>query len=410
MAKQAKAYDYGKLAGKPNVASFYLGWLGQKIAECVYSYGDTHGRGHADEATNEIYRIMVVANAAFGQQLESPPEEVRDAMDVIHCLLSEEWWSADEWLREQALLDPSVKGDTVCLVPRFLMGVQPTCEVGRSLLNPLDKIVRAIVTSESQLPAARAGSILCRVIYNTGTFGPDIHPQLGPVDAPEAIRSLTGLNLIDPNEPWMIQCRCRHEAARSQGGAPTPTPPPLPTSYPLPEDLRKRYGRDRFPYVSDNLIPIFKYAKVAAPPVEPDPPTLEAGKELLHSPSWRVVERKKWDRIHGWGFDGNAFEFKGCGGSLPPLPMAVLKRLVQGKGRPVREDALCKIWEAQDKEPPAHGVKDTVSTVRKALRRAFDLRDGEQPVPNVGEGSDRSWRVDMELLTRAAARRGPSDS
>lgn len=384
MSKNKDEYDYNVFDGEPDLAAFYMGWLGQVIADHVSRYIALYRRPDADAATNEIYRLVAVAESALGPELHQTSRDVAGAMESLaNLLLSDDWWSSDQILAERRQRQAYEDVEEGLARPRFLMTEQPVYVEGSKLLIELDTVVRGLTVADGRLCLARAGSMLRQVDRLNDPFGCRLIP--GEVSGQEVINTLVDLDLLDSSKPWTIVVE-HHLVDPTR-----PEPPQLPShlnaqSQQLPLDPTC----------------VFRHRGVPVPPAVPGEAIIEAGRARL-SASLPVVaeEPPEWPPDDGWHFEAERYAFRRLVGHLSGLRLGVLRRLASQPGSPVSEDQLRELWDKRGGAQPEQ-LKQTVSRLREDVRQVFQLLPDKDPIPIQGKGVERSWRLDVKLLNQAA--------
>ena len=107
---------------------------------------------------------------------------------------------------------------------------------------------------------------------------------------------------------------------------------------------------------------------------------------------------EQWPPDHGWHFCSAEAAFRGVTFVVNGKPWLLLKLLANRVNRPVSVKELL-----QEIDPNADiGVESLRThlsrTLRPILKKAFHLREGVDPIPNLGRGVLASWKIDESVF------------
>ncbi len=120
--------------------------------------------------------------------------------------------------------------------------------------------------------------------------------------------------------------------------------------------------------------------------------TAMTGNDTKPEPSWPMGT--------GWEFRPGEAAFQGRPFVITGKPVIILQRLAVKPGAPVLKRILRDIIDP-DSNAEEGCVRDNINATRAILRKAFNLKKGIDPIPNLARGPDAAWKLDENAFAIA---------
>ena len=271
---------YQQIAAEPKLASFYFGWIGQRIAAGVHAAVLRQNRLAWREACREFQRLLGVLEellAVKGRNWSTVDSDLAELLD----LLTEDggWWTSPSGFEQQRLdergqnaRDRAIE-DALQIQPcvPMLTGEGDGTVVAQDIMAPLGGAVFAAAESTGCLDACRLGVQLAGLCYRitepisvrvvAGTLDELDALAMASLDTENELRRELGLSELAPDRVWK---------SPSNEGRPATLPPA--------DALSRSPGRHR-PFSSDTaafpaerlvLAVVFSHFGVDVPPTVSD--------------------------------------------------------------------------------------------------------------------------------------------